>query len=52
MKKILNLKFGIASEYQNKKTFFQEDISKIGQKECLSLAKLKTQFIGLMFLVP
>ena len=45
MKKILNLKLVIMSEYQNTKTFLLKDTRKIGQKFLL-LVKLKTQFCG------
>ena len=51
MKKILNLKLVIMSEYQNTKTFLLKDTLKIGQKKFLLLAKLKIQFLGLMLLV-
>ena len=51
MKRILNLKLVIVSEYQNTKTFLLKDILKIGQKKFLSLEKLKIQFHGLMLLV-
>ena len=44
MKKILNLKLVIMSEYQNTKTFLLNDTLKIGQKTFLSLPKLKTLF--------
>ena len=50
MKKILNLKLVIVSEYQNTKTFLLRDILKTGPKKFLSLAKLK-QFNGLMLSV-
>ena len=50
-KKILNWKLVIVSEHQNTKTFLLKDILKIGLKKFLSLAKLKTQFRGLMLLV-
>ena len=50
MKKILNLKLVIVSEYQNTKTFLLKDILKTGPKTFLSLAKLK-QFNGLMLSV-
>ena len=49
MKKILNLKLVILSEYQNIKIFLLKDIFKIGQKRFI--AKLKIQFRGLMLLV-
>ena len=51
MKKILNLKLVIMSEYQNTKTFLLKDTLKIGQKKFLLLVKLKIQFLGLMLLV-
>ena len=51
MKKILNLKLVIVSEYQNTKTFLLKDILQIGQKKFLLLIKLKIQFLGLMLLV-
>ena len=51
MKKILNLKLGIMSEYQKTKTFLLKDILKIGQKKFLSLIKLKIQFRGHMLLM-
>ena len=44
MKKILNLKLVIVSEYQNTKTFLLNDTLRIGQKTFLSLPKLKTLF--------
>ena len=46
MKKILNLKLVIVSEYENTKTFLLNDTPKIGQKKFLSSPKLKTQFRG------
>ena len=46
MKKVLNLKLVIVSEYQNKKTFLLKDLLQIGQKKFLSSAKLKTQSRG------
>ena len=49
MKKILNLKLVILSEYQNIKIFLLKDIFKIGQKRFI--AKLKIQVRGLMLLV-
>ena len=49
MRKILNLKLMILSEYQNIKIFLLKDIFKIGQKRFI--AKLKIQFRGLMLLV-
>ena len=49
MKKILNLKLVILSEYQNIKIFLLKDVFKIGQKRFI--AKLKIQFRGLMLLV-
>ena len=51
MKKILNLKLVILSEYQNIKTFLLKDVLKIGQKKFLLLVKLKIQFHGLMLLM-
>ena len=51
MKKILNLKLVIVSEYQNIKTFLLKDVLKIGQKKFLLLVKLKIQFHGLMLLL-
>ena len=47
MKKILNLKLVIMSEYQNTKTFLLKDTRKIGQEKFLSLAKLKIQLCGI-----
>ena len=44
MKKILNLKLVIMSEYQNTKTFLLNDTLKIGPKTFLSLPKLKALF--------
>ena len=49
MKKIINLKLVIVSEYQNTKTYLLKDILKTDRKKFLSLAKLKTQFHGLSF---
>ena len=46
MKKILNSKLVIASEYRNTKIFLRKGILKIGQKKFLSLVILKTQFRG------
>ena len=51
MKKILNSKLVIMSEYQNTKIFLLKDILQIGQKKFLLLVKLKIQFRGLMLLV-
>ena len=51
MKKILNSKLVIMSEYQNTKTFLLKDILQIGQKKFLLLVKLKMQFRGLMLLM-
>ena len=51
MKKILNLKLVIVSEYENIKTFLLKDVLKIGQKKFLLLVKLKIQFHGLMLLL-
>ena len=51
MKKILNLKLVIVSEYQNIKTFLLKDVLKIGQKKFLLLVKLKIQFHGHMLLM-
>ena len=45
-KKSLNLKLMIVSEYQNRKTFLLKDILKTGQKNFLSLAKIKIQSRG------
>ena len=47
IKKILNLKLVIVSEYQNTKTFLLKDTLKIGQKKFLSLVKVKIHFCGL-----
>ena len=46
MKKSLNLKSAIVSEFQNAKTFLLKDTLKIGRKKFLLLAKLKIQFRG------
>ena len=51
MKKILNLKLVIVLEYENTKVFLLKDTLEIGHKIFLLLAKLKTQFRGLMLLV-
>ena len=48
MKKIINLKLVVVSEYQNSKIFLLKDTLKIGQKKFLSLSKLKTQLRGYM----
>ena len=45
-KKSLNLKLMVVSEYQNRKTFLLKDILKTGQKNFLSLAKIKIQSRG------
>ena len=50
MKKILNLKLVIASEYRNAKIFLLKGLLKIGQKKFLSLLILKTHFRGHMLL--
>ena len=46
IKKILNLKVVTMLEFQNIKTFLQQDILQIGQKKFLLLKKLKIQFLG------
>ena len=51
MKKILNSKLVNVQGFQNTKAFLQKDTLKIGRKKCLSLAKLKILFRGLMLLV-
>ena len=52
MKKILNLKLVIVSEFQKTKTVLLRDAPKIGQKKkFIPLAKLKIQFHGHMGLV-
>ena len=51
MKKILNLKLVIMSEYQNTKTFLLKDTRKIGQEKFLSSEKLKIQLCGIPWLV-
>ena len=51
IKKTVNLKLVIMSEFQNRKTFLRKDIIQIGQKKFLLLVKLKIQFLGLMLLV-
>ena len=51
MKKSLNLKSAIVSEFQNAKTFLIKDTLKIGRKKFLLLAKLKIQFRGHAWLV-
>ena len=48
MKKIINLKLVVVSEYQNSKIFLLKDTLKIGQKKFLSLSKLKIQLRGYM----
>ena len=50
-KKILNLKLVIMLKFQNTKTFLLKHTFRIGQKMFLLLAKLETQFRGLMLLV-
>ena len=49
--KIVNLKFVIMLEYQNRKIFLLKDMLKIGQKKFLLLANSKIQFHGLMLLM-
>ena len=51
IKKILNLKLVIVSEYQNTNRFLLKDTPEFGQKKILSLAKLKMQLHSLMLLV-
>ena len=46
MKKIINLKLVVVSEYQNSKIFFLKHTLKIGQKKFLSLSKLNIQLRG------
>ena len=46
IKKTVNLKLVIMSEFQNRKTFLRKDIIQIGQKKFLLLVKLKIQFLG------
>ena len=47
IKKIPNLKYAFALEFQNIKTFLLKDMFQIGQKNFLLLVKLKIQFLGL-----
>ena len=50
-KKILNLKLVIMLEFLSTKIFLLKDMLLIGQKKCLLLIKLKTQFLGLILLM-
>ena len=51
IKKGLNLRLVIVSEYYNTKTFLLKGMIKTGQKKFSSLVKLKIHFHGLMLLV-
>ena len=48
---VINFKVVILYEYQNTKTFLLKTILQIGQKKCLLLKKLKTQYHGHMSLM-